>query len=356
MKKVKLVNMAKCGNCGKFLATKDGVRCCTCANYFHLQCVSLPASTLASDWKCSKCAVHTSQGDNWSTPKNVPSPASQRERQTSPLSSTLTDTDNTTLAELKVDLALEIRSFRHELCEMRAEIRQWRKEIADLKSTQLQNNDRITSMEVRLTALENRSDESKQDTSPVDNIISELRKELNERDQQLLSNDLVLAGITEQSDESLSHTAKIIALKLGIELDERDIVHVERIGSTRRNRQQPNNDIATDPIPQQPRIIAVRLARRAARDNILRAARVRRVLTTTDIEMRGPPRRIFVNERLTRTNQYLLQRTREVGRQQSWKYIWSKDGRIFARKADGKLAERISSEQDIKRVFGLCSV
>ncbi|KAJ8721631.1 hypothetical protein PYW07_002406 [Mythimna separata] len=40
-----------------------------------------------------------------------------------------------------------------------------------------------------------------------------------------------------------------------------------------------------------------------------------------------------------------------AGTQRGWKYVWTKDGRIFARKEDGRKAEIIRCEDDIGRIF-----
>ncbi|XP_045541400.1 uncharacterized protein LOC123722877 [Papilio machaon] len=180
----------------------------------------------------------------------------------------------------------------------------------------------------------------------VINTIADLRIQLNDRDQELLLNDVEIAGLPEERNENVLHLVSVVAVKLGLTLEDRDIVHAERQGAVRRNRGDGEG------APQQPRPLVVRLARRAQRDALLRAARVRRGLTTADMNIAGTPRKFYVNERLTRNNRQLFGKTREAASRLQWKYVWTKGGRIFTRKEEGKAIERISSEEDIKKIFG----
>lgn len=129
-------------------------------------------------------------------------------------------------------------------------------------------------------------------------------------------------------------------------------VHVERVGSTLRNRVLSNSSISADTSAQRPRNISVRFARRATRDALLHAARVRRGLSTNDLGVNGPALRVYVNERLTRTNRQLFYNARQAGSQHRWKYVWTRDGKIYARKEDNIKAERVRYEDDIRRIFG----
>lgn len=104
---------------------------------------------------------------------------------------------------------------------------------------------------------------------------------------------------------------------------------------------------------QRPRPIVVRLARRALRDQLLKAARVRRGATTEGTDLPGPARKFYMNERLTRTNRLLFRRARELGDHHRWRFIWTRDGKIYARQHSGRdaLRHRIRTEADLNRVF-----
>lgn len=63
-------------------------------------------------------------------------------------------------------------------------------------------------------------------------------------------------------------------------------------------------------------------------------------------------KRVYVNEHLTRSNARLFHLAREAGQRSRYKYVWTREGRIYARKEDGVSAVRIRSDADIKEIFG----
>ncbi|KAH9635238.1 hypothetical protein HF086_013265 [Spodoptera exigua] len=271
--------------------------------------------------------------------------------ETSTISCTTLDTTN----NLSPDLAVELRQFKEELRGefrlMHQEFQQLRSEMAQLKESIKTSDERMESLEVRVGSLEQRLEQKiVPDKGILENTIDELRCQLNDRDQELLLNDIEISGIPECKDESALHLVKVLGTKLGVIVDERDVVHVERVGSTHRNR--TTTSISADPASRRPRSISVRFARRVTRDALLRAARVRRGMTTQDLDISGQAHRVYVNERLTRTNRQLFYLARQAGTRGNWRYVWTKDGRILARKEDGLRTERVRSEADIVRIFG----
>ncbi|KAH9636698.1 hypothetical protein HF086_003246 [Spodoptera exigua] len=332
--------MAKCGGCGQFIAAAASIRCSKCAGCYHRACVGVPATaTPAPAWLCPGCKVKLPKTDNSATP--VKGAAADYTETNSPP----TDTP------VSLNLAQEIRSFREELSALRAEILEMRQETADFRAAVRGCNERMDKVKHRVANLEQRVEA--RDPSSYDHLeetIADLKLQLNERDQDLLLNDIVVSGIPETKAENPAHLVKAVSLKLGIALDDRDIVNVERLGMVRRNfvTSASQSDITERP---RPRVIAVRLSRRAVRDQLIRAARVRRGLTTADLDLPGQPQRVFVNESLTRSNARLFRNTREAAQRLQFKYVWTKEGRIYVRKEDGVSALRVRSETDVKKIF-----
>ncbi|CAG9572878.1 unnamed protein product [Danaus chrysippus] len=100
-----------------------------------------------------------------------------------------------------------------------------------------------------------------------------------------------------------------------------------------------------------PRPIIVRLAHRAVRDEMLRAARVRRGCDSSGI-VESEAKRFYVNERLTPMNRHIFYKTRELGRSDGWRYIWTRGGRIYARRNGDSETRRIRTLEDTIKFFG----
>lgn len=205
-------------------------------------------------------------------------------------------------------------------------------------------------MEARIDALESNS--IKNDSCKIESLqetISQLRLEIHDRDQDMLGNDIEIASFPEVRNENLTHTLLTVAKKLGVELEERDVVNAQRIGP------EPSSGEGSAE-PRRPRPMVVRLARRASRDALLQAARTRRGVTTEGLLTSVTHRPFYVNERLTKTNRQLFQKTREAAKRSDWRYVWTRDGKIYTRKEQGRPRTRVRSEEDLARVFDVTDV
>lgn len=333
------------------MSSANGVHCSKCKTVFHRSCASASGTPNdKSEWMCMGCKTVAPREEN-----PTASPRQDNDHHDDVCLCMQEPTKGHT-AQGSVDLTSEIRSLRNEIGALRTEVREYREEILDFKSQLKSYNDMIFDLENRVSIIEEKFEKCVPTAiDPVEDSIAELKYQLNERDQELLLSDVEIAGVSEYKDESVLHIVKLITLKLGVAIEDRDVVHAERVGSSRRNRTQsdPNtNSQATMESTDRPRNIIVRFARRATRDQVLRAARVRRRLSTTDLEMPGVTRRVYINERLTRANRQLFHHARQAAGKHNWKYIWTKEGKILTRKVDGQKAERIRCEKDISKIFG----
>lgn len=221
---------------------------------------------------------------------------------------------------LNLDMHKEMSEWMLEIREFRREMTEFRGSIASLSS-------RMDTIELRLETVERAREDSSPEVADLRCKVALLQQELNDRDQEALLSDLEIGHLPEQSGESVMHTVTVLASKLGVVLDERDIVFAERIGVAQ-------GAAAAGEAPRERRVV-VRLARRHLRDQIIQAARVRRTLTAADAgsDAARSQTRIYVNERLTRTNRLLFHRVREECRRLQWRYSWTRRGRVYARQS-----------------------
>lgn len=220
---------------------------------------------------------------------------------------------------------------------------------------QLINNE-MSTFNVRLQSLENenialrselstvKEQQKSTSSSELQNTIHQLQTEANDREQDTLLMDVQITGVPEYEGEPLETIVSNISFKLGTPLEERDIVSVMRVGPPRKQE--------TDERPR-PRPIVLRLARRAPRDSLLKNAKVKRGTTTADL---GLPDHVVgkvrVDERLTKLNRMLLAKALDNrSKLMDWKYVWTKDGRVKARKNDTSKIFTIRSETDIDTIF-----
>lgn len=341
--------MVKCGACGKFLTSADAAKCDNCRCWYHRQCVGLKQSgSITSPWHCLECNKNIVRDNRSETPVRgqhaiaLPEDGVVSRTNTSPLNTTALDNKH----ELVLDFTTELKKFKQEFMNtIRSEFQLLRNDLADLRSSLGSTNDRMSSLEERVAVIENQKQAQPQVNQDVHHLIAQLRSDINDRDQELLATDIQISHLPEKSGENPVHMAMLVASKMGVKVEERDIVSAERVGGRRINATQPA------PVEARPRFLVVRLARRDLRNEMLEAARVRRGMTSADLGMPGTPARFYINERLTKRNRELFRLARETGGRLGWQFVWCKRGRILARYKPGDATCQIRCEADIQRVF-----
>ncbi|XP_047033020.1 uncharacterized protein LOC124639625 [Helicoverpa zea] len=362
----------KCVGCKGILLKDKQITCFLCKSKYDLLCANITVDRFKlmdvehkRIWRCPECRSKQPKADNTNTPiRAVTSPASetlvdfvtQPDSETSYITHRRKPTSDVPAPLVVLDPGLsksdqvpypdqEIGLFWNELRAARYEMSQLRDTLLEVTATMKTNSERLDLLEARIDGLE--STIAVQDRSNMDILesqITQLKQDLQDREQELLSNDIEIAGVPETAGEGVVHIALAVATKLGVELDDRDIVSAARVGP-------PRAIVEGAPAPK-PRSIAVRLTRRTCRDALLKAARVRRGVTTTDMGIAGKPCKFYVNERLTKLNRQIFQRARELAAHAKWRFVWTRDGKIFARKDNGSKRHRFSSETDLMSVFG----
>lgn len=354
----------QCGGCGIAIETRQYLICSICTKHYDLMCANVSEqrfyNTLTAEhrarWKCQECRSKEPKTDNVDTPV--------RGAQLDGLSDSLDKAGedlgiaNVTFRKQRIDRNLnsrpqspifsfeefseELKQFRDEMRAVRRDMSEFRSVMSDLKASIESCNERIDGLSERVERLEKKWNDG-ENVESLENTIAELKMDLNERDQETLSNDVEIVGISETKHEGLVHIMLTVANKLGINMEERDIVSVSRVGIER----PPVEDA---PVAR-PRPLVVRFARRSLRDRVLSAARVRRMLSTTDMGLPGTPCTFYINERLTKFNRHLFYLARQASTRAKWKYAWTREGKIYVRREHGAPRIRIRSDLDLKRVF-----
>ncbi|XP_073955894.1 uncharacterized protein [Choristoneura fumiferana] len=395
-------NKLLCSGCKHEIADGKFLKCCICELSYDLLCANIAEKLFINStpeqrctWKCVKCVSGEPRTDNTNTPArgsygniNLQRGAGVRSH------SARLDKDSAESAP-DVDMSLiSLNDTVHDLTlntsnmqTLIAEIRQVREEVRQVREdvrVQLQNlSGTVSSIATRLDVCDTRIDDlvsrietierwvetkpERQTEGALADTVLELKAELNEREQELLHNDIEISCIPEQSGESILHIVTAVGQKLGLTLVEHDIVSAHRVGRILETvmdsgkgvtAENAGNVLAPSATPPRPRLIVVRLARRVLRDQLLKEARVRRGVTTEGIGLPGTPRPFYINERLTRVNRVLFQKTRKCKEIHGWRYAWTRDGKIYVRQRSGIDTPkcRIRTENDLMRVFGTSTV
>ncbi|KAJ0177672.1 hypothetical protein K1T71_006545 [Dendrolimus kikuchii] len=345
--------MAKCAACGKFLSSSGAATCTLCPCMFHKGCIGFSdGASVSKHWVCPECKKKIRKTDNTDTPvKGVSGDNSPPILSVAP-SPGLPPSEET---QFRSSSSSPIRGeseygvLRCELAEYMSEIRN---KMAEFRSSLAGIVQRLDGLEQRLSTVEQRETTSAtKQIAELESVVAQFKLELNDRDQEALLTDLDICCLPEENGENIVHTIMVLGSKLGVKLENQDIVYAERIGAK-------NSSIATGSadVKVRPRRVVVRLARRHLRDELLQAARVRRNFTTVDIGLGGLPQRLYLNERLTQANRLLFHRVRQECRKRHWRFSWTKRGRIYTRQEEGMQAYLIRSDSDFLHVFNVGTI
>lgn len=96
------------------------------------------------------------------------------------------------------------------------------------------------------------------------------------------------------------------------------------------------------------RNIIVRFVRRSKRNVVLAKSRKTKVNSTALGFQPGIP--VFVKEHLTQQNKRLLGLTVQKKKEAQWKFVWTADCKIFARKHEKSPAIRIAVPADLEKI------
>lgn len=324
------------------------ISCNTCTAKYHIGCLNLSrdairsARTGSNNYRCPACKskdkvrvtdstpVRSGKRNEAAVPSDETSVVLNSLSSPNELASTSADILKSFTKSMQQlqgafnTLKADMVSFTTSLNVTTEDIQQFRNEIVEMKN-ELKELDRFKAEVIELRA-----------------EVSDLRRQLDTREQRLFLKDIEISGITEQNGENLSHILANVTGKLGVDLDPRDIDDIKRIGV----RGYGGNSGA-----ERPRPVIVTFTRRAPRDQLLRAARVRRGLTTDMIQVPGNPRRIYLNEHLTKSNRVLYSKARAAGTQLKFKFVWTSNGKIFMRRTETSSVLSISSEAVIDKLL-----
>ncbi|KAL4718448.1 hypothetical protein ACJJTC_016671 [Scirpophaga incertulas] len=322
-----------CSGCLQTLSTSLFLRCSICTESYDLLCAGLSKQQFLKTkteqrlkWKCETCKSKQPRGDNSDTPVRCRDDKVMTKRGASVPSPS--------------DKQPQVTSGDGDIYSLTAELRMCREEMENTRNQMRNLNDSLSGLISRMTVCENK-------VTQIEARIEKLEQRENDCDGDLLLNDIEITCIPEQRGERLQHMIMNLGQKLGVQLEQNDVVSVSRVGRV------PYHDDSKGDVVR-PRPIVVRLVRRAMREEFLQAARVRRGLTTEGMDLMNPPCRFYINERLTRTNRILFRRARDIGSRLNWRYVWTRDGKIFVRQRSGQEVPRyrLRTEADLVRVFG----
>jgi nitrate/nitrite-specific signal transduction histidine kinase len=216
-----------------------------------------------------------------------------------------------------------LNGLKREMTEMRASIEsifeKQNQELTDLKST-------VNLMSERL----NRMDDDREGTvSKMSALQAEnrrLKSDVNRIEQSLLETSIGVQGISVPAEDELQPVINTLLSRIDCNELTKEIVGITRNPHAKRQE------------------ITIKFATKAARDRVLTSKKRVGEIRAEELNCQGE--RIYMNEKLTTYNGHLLWLAKTT-KPQGYKYVWTRNGKIYMRKEEGAKSIVIRDVDDI---------
>lgn len=236
--------------------------------------------------------------------------------------------------EFKEELKREMKEFkskierdlRHELREMKDSLDFVNKEYEDAKSKNEQlERENEALKEANKTLLDESNKAKKQ--------LEEHEIRITASEQYSRNRNVEIKGVKKEDSEDLMKIVSLIgnALEEQVTPDDIEVCH-----RTKTRNESSHN-------------IVVQFKTRSKRDSLLLKARKTR-LSMKNLDENNEESPIYVNEHLCPVMKKLLGITVARKKECKWKFVWTRDGRIFARRDETSNVINVRSERDIQLI------
>lgn len=339
-----------CAACCKATTASHSLECSKCKDKYHALCVNITdvkklPDSFKQSWVCPACQSKAPKKGNTNTPVRTSGPAddpnsnvtmrSQGRKAALPVTPPPSSPVNDSLTAL----VTEIKLLRADMCEVKEQLKNLSLGVGQCTS-------RIDLLEAGLARSDaqlNKIENQEYEIGFLKQRVASLEEHLNVQEQHSLRNEVEIMGLPELPKENPHHIVLTIANKIGINLNENDIDFVSRVG------QHSDNGASAKAGKSYPRALVVRFTRNNNRNTFLKAGKLRRNLTSTDIGVGGPPHKLFFNERLTKINRLLFRDVRMRKESAGFKFCWISNGVVLVRRREGAKPIVIRRVADLDR-------
>lgn len=238
------------------------------------------------------------------------------------------------------DVAKALKGFRQEMRDMKVSIvKELREECNELKKSVEFMSKQFDAMSERCKNIDKENAELKKANAALSAECDVLKQQarhfenrVTDLEQYSRNKNIEIKGLTETEHEKLPEMIKKLGDVVNVPIAEEDMEVCHRV--PRKVGECPN--------------VVVQFTTRTKRDAVLEAARKRRV-NTADFGLNGRSP-VYINEHLCLSVKRLLGQVTARKNEKHWKYAWTKQGKIFARKTDESRVLRVRCADDLEKI------
>lgn len=308
---------------------KIGIQCSGfCAQYCHGQCINIVGKQLDAirmegvSWKCAECrtslvanrARQSFGGAAAIVPSQTPTHSSGNHED---------------VLEAVQDLKQELRHLREQQNALMESVNFCSGKISDFENKLVKFDEYIK-----------KTDKLIAENARLANQVTGMESKINDLEQISRSQNLEIQGIPEKNNENLMNVLEKIGNYINYNISPEKVDYVHRVQLNRNS----NNGIKN---------IVVRLTSIKEKENILAAAKNKRMQKengSPKMKIDGLSDHLYINEHLTLANKMLYKEVRTAAKAKGYKFFWTKNGAIFARKNEVSRVILIKNEEAIRKM------
>lgn len=233
------------------------------------------------------------------------------------MSKNKSESDSESRSELQ-DLRAEIKEMMRGVEFMEKEFEAMKKQLA------AERNERLS--------LKQENEKLKAKCKDNESKIEELHKRLVQCEQYSRRSNVEIKGLVEAQNEDVTGLVSRIGEVIGEPISADDIEVCHRVPTREEGKSN----------------VVVQFKSKSKRDVVLEKARKNRIKNSNvGISNEGA---IFVNDHLCPFLKKLLAQAIAKKREKQWRFVWTRNGRIYARKSEASDSVRIQSERDLEKI------
>lgn len=224
--------------------------------------------------------------------------------------------DKSTLSQMSVQKQLEIMiaksaDIMNAYQDVQRTVLKYQEVISQFMASNEELKKENEELKTRLVAIESRMDMNN------DNMHEDLIINYEKMKQDLKKDEIEIWGVKEFENENLMETVTQLASKFEVDIATTDVNFAFRLKSKIANK----NNI--------PNPIRVKFYNRRKRDLLIDSSRKMRIKNDDNADERNGRNFIYINESLTKHNEFVFGRVRELKRRKVIEKGWCKNGKIF---------------------------
>lgn len=349
------------------------IKCINCVKTFHYECLSISCDVDSKNWNCPSCTLKSSKEGSTHSRSDQTSLQTQRPPKRQAIASPEQEGDTLmTRDEVQVmihdvinktsksgapvtqnevkDIVQEVIKneinglFSKLTTRLSSDLQTIREEIAEVKQftnfVSSQYEDFVKEFKSTLEAVK----ELREEKQSMNETINKLNNRISQLEQHARSNNVEIQCVPEKKDENLLNVISRIGETINCIVSEENVLHCTRIAKANRESTRP-------------RSIVVQLSTPRFRDQFLAAAikfnkskqNPQDKLNASHLGLREATP-IFVTEHLSPANKQLHAATRQRAKDKGYKYVWVRNGRIYARKDDNEAYIYVKDMDNLNKI------